>query len=115
MIQTCPTLANLQSNLRGKNSFSHIQHPFKLSGGKSLLSLLSPRGVGSRGFSEPDRVAQFFYLRAQSILEVTAKLSYPPRTLSSFHSPYSARSALLSLSTPSMFASLSLYAPTTLL
>ncbi|GLB42084.1 putative autophagy-related protein 11 [Lyophyllum shimeji] len=70
MVQIPPSLASLQASFRGKNSFSHIQrlHNMLYAYGATIIEI-----VRRKEFS------RFFYQRAQSILEVMAKLSASER------------------------------------
>ncbi|KAG6888139.1 hypothetical protein C0995_010352 [Termitomyces sp. Mi166 len=70
MVQIPPTLAALQTSFRGKTSFSHIQrlHHMLYAYGATVIEI-----VRRKEFS------RFFYRRAQSILEVMAKLSASER------------------------------------
>ncbi|KAJ7185219.1 putative peripheral membrane protein [Mycena filopes] len=76
MIQIPPTLANLQSSFRGKNSFSHIQR---------LHNMLYAYGATVIEIVRRKEFARFFYQRAQSILEVMAKLSASERKRRQVH------------------------------
>jgi autophagy-related protein 11 len=84
MIQIPPTLANLQASFRGKNSFSHIQrlHNMLYAYGATVIEIVRRKEFGGWfiGLSVVGAIltillARFFYQRAQSILEVMAKLS----------------------------------------
>ncbi|CAK5282862.1 unnamed protein product [Mycena citricolor] len=66
MVQIPPMLAALQTSFRGRNSFSHIQR---------LHSMLYAYGATVIEIVRRKEFARFFYQRAQSILEVMAKLS----------------------------------------
>ncbi|KAJ7923394.1 putative peripheral membrane protein [Mycena leptocephala] len=76
MIQIPPTLANLQSSFRGKNSFSHIQR---------LHNMLYAYGATVIEIVRRKEFSRFFYQRAQSILEVMAKLSASERKRRQVH------------------------------
>ncbi|KAJ7445227.1 putative peripheral membrane protein [Mycena galericulata] len=76
MVQIPPTLANLQSSFRGKNSFSHIQR---------LHNMLYAYGATVIEIVRRKEFARFFYQRAQSILEVMAKLSASERKRRQVH------------------------------
>ncbi|KAL4268989.1 Autophagy-related protein 11 [Pleurotus pulmonarius] len=70
LIQLPPALSNLQASFRGKTSFSHIQrlHHMLYAYGATVIEI-----VRRKEFS------RFFNQRAQSILEVMAKLSASER------------------------------------
>ncbi|KAL0576105.1 oligomeric, coiled-coil, peripheral membrane protein [Marasmius crinis-equi] len=70
LIHIPPELTTLQASFKGKNSFSHIQrlHNMIYAYGATVIEI-----VRRKEFS------QFFYHRAQSILEVMAKLSSSER------------------------------------
>ncbi|KAF9467733.1 hypothetical protein BDZ94DRAFT_1155481 [Collybia nuda] len=70
IVQIPPTLANLQASFRGKNSFSHIQR---------LHNMLYAYGATVVEIVRRKEFSRFFYQRAQSILEVMAKLSASER------------------------------------
>ncbi|KAF8068787.1 putative peripheral membrane protein [Lyophyllum atratum] len=70
MVQIPPTLATLQASFRGKNSFSHIQR---------LHNMLYAYGATVVEIVRRKEFSRFFYQRAQSILEVMAKLSTSER------------------------------------
>ncbi|KAF5381358.1 hypothetical protein D9615_008323 [Tricholomella constricta] len=70
MVQLPPTLATLQASFRGKNSFSHIQR---------LHNMLYAYGATVIEIVRRKEFSRFFYQRAQSILEVMAKLSASER------------------------------------
>ncbi|KAJ7635147.1 putative peripheral membrane protein [Roridomyces roridus] len=76
MIQIPPALANLQASFRGKNSFSHIQR---------LHNMLYAYGATVIEIVRRKEFARFFYQRAQSILEVMAKLSTSERKRRQVH------------------------------
>ncbi|KAJ7765324.1 hypothetical protein B0H16DRAFT_416878 [Mycena metata] len=76
MVQIPPTLANLQSSFRGKNSFSHIQR---------LHNMLYAYGATVIEIVRRKEFSRFFYQRAQSILEVMAKLSASERKRRQVH------------------------------
>ncbi|KAG5646740.1 hypothetical protein DXG03_002422 [Asterophora parasitica] len=66
MVHIPPSLAALQASFRGKNSFSHIQR---------LHNMLYAYGATVIEIVRRKEFSRFFYQRAQSILEVMAKLS----------------------------------------
>jgi autophagy-related protein 11 len=66
LVQLPTALTNLQASFRGKNSFSHIQR---------LHNMLYAYGATVIEIVRRKEFARFFYQRAQSILEVMAKLS----------------------------------------
>ncbi|KIL61079.1 hypothetical protein M378DRAFT_13754 [Amanita muscaria Koide BX008] len=70
IVQIPAALVSLQASFRGKNSFSHIQrlHTMLYAYGATVIEI-----VRRKEFS------RFFYQRAQSILEVMAKLSASER------------------------------------
>ncbi|RDB29904.1 Autophagy-related protein 11 [Hypsizygus marmoreus] len=70
MVAIPPTLATLQTSFRGKNSFSHIQR---------LHGMLYAYGATVVEIVRRKEFSRFFYQRAQSILEVMAKLSASER------------------------------------
>ncbi|KAL1660395.1 hypothetical protein GGF50DRAFT_106476 [Schizophyllum commune] len=70
LVKTPQKLSDLQTSLRGKNSFSHIQR---------LHSMLYAYGATVIEIVRRKEFARFFYQRAQSILEVMAKLSSSER------------------------------------
>ncbi|KAG6916954.1 hypothetical protein DXG01_004503 [Tephrocybe rancida] len=70
MVHIPPTLSTLQASFRGKNSFSHIQR---------LHNMLYAYGATVIEIVRRKEFSQFFYQRAQSILEVMAKLSASER------------------------------------
>ncbi|KAK7048417.1 ATG11 domain-containing protein [Favolaschia claudopus] len=76
MIQIPPTLANLSASFRGKNSFSHISR---------LHSMLYAYGATVIEIVRRKEFSRFFYQRAQSILEVMAKLSASERKRRQVH------------------------------
>ncbi|KAJ7802672.1 putative peripheral membrane protein [Mycena olivaceomarginata] len=94
MIQIPPTLANLQASFRGKNSFSHIQrlHNMLYAYGATVIEIVRRKEFGGWfiGLSVVGAIltillARFFYQRAQSILEVMAKLSASERKRRQVH------------------------------
>ncbi|KAK2461273.1 hypothetical protein APHAL10511_006800 [Amanita phalloides] len=70
IVQLPPALVNLQASFRGKNSFLHIQR---------LHNMLYAYGATVIEIVRRKEFSQFFYQRAQSILEVMAKLSASER------------------------------------
>ncbi|KAG1902186.1 putative peripheral membrane protein [Suillus fuscotomentosus] len=70
IVQLPTTLSNLQGKFRAKNSFSHIQR---------LHNMLYAYGATVVEIVRRKEFAHFFYQRAQSILEVMAKLSASER------------------------------------
>ncbi|EAU89419.2 hypothetical protein CC1G_07645 [Coprinopsis cinerea okayama7 len=66
IIQIPPNLAALQASFRNKNSFSHIQR---------LHNMLYAYGATVIEIVRRKEFSRFFYQRAQSILEVMAKLT----------------------------------------
>ncbi|KAF7360793.1 ATG11 domain-containing protein [Mycena venus] len=76
MIQIPPALASLQASFRGKNSFSHIQR---------LHGMLYAYGATVIEIVRRKEFERFFYQRAQSILEVMAKLSASERKRRQVH------------------------------
>jgi autophagy-related protein 11 len=70
IVQLPTTLSNLQSKFRAKNSFSHIQR---------LHNMLYAYCATIVEIVRRKEFAHFFYQRAQSILEVMAKLSASER------------------------------------
>lgn len=70
IVQIPPSLAALQASFRGKNSFSHIQR---------LHNMLCAYGATVIEIVRRKEFSRFFYQRAQSILEVMAKLSASER------------------------------------
>ncbi|KAG6830914.1 hypothetical protein H0H87_006837 [Tephrocybe sp. NHM501043] len=70
MVQIPPMLSALQASFRGKNSFSHIQR---------LHNMLYAYGATVVEIVRRKEFSRFFYQRAQSILEVMAKLSASER------------------------------------
>ncbi|KAJ6460898.1 putative peripheral membrane protein [Mycena sanguinolenta] len=76
MIQIPPTLANLQSSFRGKNSFAHLVR---------LHNMLYAYGATVIEIVRRKEFSRFFYQRAQSILEVMAKLSASERKRRQVH------------------------------
>ncbi|KAK7041445.1 oligomeric, coiled-coil, peripheral membrane protein [Paramarasmius palmivorus] len=70
LIQIPPELTALQASFRGKNSFLHIQR---------LHNMLYAYGATVIEIVRRKEFSQFFYHRAQSILEVMAKLSSSER------------------------------------
>ncbi|KAJ7785215.1 putative peripheral membrane protein [Mycena maculata] len=76
MVQIPPALANLQASFRGKNSFSHIQR---------LHNMLYAYGATVIEIVRRKEFSRFFYQRAQSILEVMAKLSASERKRRQVH------------------------------
>ncbi|KAJ7193554.1 putative peripheral membrane protein [Mycena pura] len=76
MVQIPRTLVNLQSSFRGKNSFSHIQR---------LHNMLYAYGATVIEIVRRKEFSRFFYQRAQSILEVMAKLSASERKRRQVH------------------------------
>ncbi|KAJ6624249.1 putative peripheral membrane protein [Mycena sp. CBHHK59/15] len=76
MMQIPPALANLQASFRGKNSFSHIQR---------LHNMLYAYGATVIEIVRRKEFSRFFYQRAQSILEVMAKLSASERKRRQVH------------------------------
>ncbi|KAJ7485843.1 putative peripheral membrane protein [Mycena latifolia] len=76
MVRVPPALANLQSSFRGKNSFSHIQR---------LHNMLYAYGATVIEIVRRKEFSRFFYQRAQSILEVMAKLSASERKRRQVH------------------------------
>lgn len=66
VVQLPTTLSSLQAKLRAKNSFPHIQR---------LHNMLYAYGATVIEIVRRKEFARFFYQRAQSILEVMAKLS----------------------------------------
>lgn len=70
IVQIPPTLVSLQASFRGKNSFSHIQR---------LHNMLYAYGATVIEIVRRKEFSRFFYQRAQSILEVMAKLSASER------------------------------------
>ncbi|KAJ7104353.1 putative peripheral membrane protein [Mycena belliarum] len=76
MVQIPPALAGLQASFRGKNSFSHIQR---------LHNMLYAYGATVIEIVRRKEFSRFFYQRAQSILEVMAKLSASERKRRQVH------------------------------
>lgn len=85
VVQLPPALKSLQASFRAKTSFSHIQrlHNMLYAYGATVVEIVRRKEFGeSRALISDhseltsDLLAQFFYQRAQSILEVMAKLSY---------------------------------------
>ncbi|KAJ7231272.1 putative peripheral membrane protein [Mycena haematopus] len=76
MIQIPPTLANLQSSFRSKNSFAHLAR---------LHNMLYAYGATVIEIVRRKEFSRFFYQRAQSILEVMAKLSASERKRRQVH------------------------------
>ncbi|KAF8218322.1 putative peripheral membrane protein [Mycena galopus ATCC 62051] len=76
MIQIPPSLANLQSSFRGKNSFAHLAR---------LHNMLYAYGATVIEIVRRKEFSRFFYQRAQSILEVMAKLSASERKRRQVH------------------------------
>ncbi|KAF8740023.1 hypothetical protein AX14_008943 [Amanita brunnescens Koide BX004] len=70
IVQIPPALVNLQASFRGKNSFLHIQR---------LHNMLYAYGATVVEIVRRKEFSRFFYHRAQSILEVMAKLSASER------------------------------------
>ncbi|KAF8887526.1 hypothetical protein BD779DRAFT_1526741 [Infundibulicybe gibba] len=70
IVQIPPQLTNLQTSFRNKNSFSHIQR---------LHNMLYAYGATVIEVVRRKEFSRFFYQRAQSILEVMAKLSASER------------------------------------
>ncbi|KAG6840471.1 hypothetical protein C0991_006497 [Blastosporella zonata] len=70
MVQIPPMLSVLQGSFRGKNSFPHIQR---------LHNMLYAYGATVIEIVRRKEFSHFFYQRAQSILEVMAKLSASER------------------------------------
>ncbi|OJA17862.1 hypothetical protein AZE42_05905, partial [Rhizopogon vesiculosus] len=70
IVQLPTTLSNLQTKFRAKNSFSHIQR---------LHNMLYAYGATVVEIVRRKEFAHFFYQRAQSILEVMAKVSASER------------------------------------
>ncbi|KAI0942131.1 hypothetical protein AcV7_002650 [Taiwanofungus camphoratus] len=66
LVELPPLLSNLQQGLKAKTSFSHIQR---------LHNMLYAYGATVVEIVRRKEFARFFYRRAQSILEVMAKLS----------------------------------------
>ncbi|KAF7377787.1 ATG11 domain-containing protein [Mycena sanguinolenta] len=76
MIQIPPNLANLQASFRGKNSFAHLVR---------LHNMLYAYGATVIEIVRRKEFSRFFYQRAQSILEVMAKLSASERKRRQVH------------------------------
>ncbi|KAF8637910.1 hypothetical protein AX17_002533 [Amanita inopinata Kibby_2008] len=70
IVQIPPALVSLQASFRGKNSFLHIQR---------LHNMLYAYGATVVEVVRRKEFSRFFYQRAQSILEVMAKLSASER------------------------------------
>ncbi|KAF8627343.1 hypothetical protein AX15_004415 [Amanita polypyramis BW_CC] len=70
IVQMPPALVSLQAGFRGKNSFLHIQR---------LHNMLYVYGATVVEIVRRKEFSRFFYQRAQSILEVMAKLSASER------------------------------------
>lgn len=83
LVQLPTTLSQLQNKFRTKTNFSHIQrlHAMLYSYGATVIEIVRRKEFGEdleHDLSPPvahRRTARFFYQRAQSILEVMAKLS----------------------------------------
>lgn len=82
LIQLPPALSSLQASFRGKTSFSHIQrlHHMLYAYGATVIEIVRRKEFCASRASNIFRVsyfnlARFFNQRAQSILEVMAKLS----------------------------------------
>ncbi|KAJ7275721.1 putative peripheral membrane protein [Mycena rebaudengoi] len=76
MVQIPRALATLQASFRGKNSFVHIQR---------LHNMLYAYGATVIEIVRRKEFSRFFYQRAQSILEVMAKLSASERKRRQVH------------------------------
>lgn len=70
MVELSPEIIGLQASFRGKNSFLHIQrlHNMLYAYGATIIEIVRRREFG-----------RFFYQRAQSVLEVMAKLTVSER------------------------------------
>lgn len=84
LVQLPTALSQLQTKFRTKTNFSHIQrlHNMLYSYGATVIEIVRRKEFGEGliyGLSNPSLTAEqarFFYQRAQSILEVMAKLSW---------------------------------------
>ncbi len=84
LVQLPPALSNLQASFRGKTSFSHIQrlHHMLYAYGATVIEIVRRKEFCASSIRTPNtflapyfHLARFFNQRAQSILEVMAKLS----------------------------------------